>query len=109
MCIYLRVGSLRSSSLIKDLPIFVVISVWQNRNIDLNGPMTQFIPLSLKVIHFGHNKQMMLQIRDYIQAKDRNAVFESEPIVIRHLPTIFKLAKNREILVKKINKLIYSP
>lgn len=52
---------------------------------------------------------MMQQIRDYIQAKDRDAVFASEPIVIRHLPTVFKLAKNREGLVKKINKLIYRP
>lgn len=76
----------------------------------LEWPNDAFYSLEFK----GHslwafNKQMMLQIRDYIQAKDRNAVFESEPIVIRHLPTIFKLAKNREILVKKINKLIYSP
>lgn len=76
----------------------------------LEWPNDAFYSLEFK----GHslwafNKQMMLQIRDYIQAKDRDAVFESEPIVIRHLPTIFKLAKNREILVKKINKLIYSP
>lgn len=76
----------------------------------LEWPQDAFYSIEFKGhLLWAFNKMMMQQIRDYIQAKDRDAVFASEPIVIRHLPTVFKLAKNREGLVKKINKLIYRP
>lgn len=76
----------------------------------LEWPQDAFYSIEFKGhLLWAFNKVMMQQIRDYIQAKDRDAVFASEPIVIRHLPTVFKLAKNREGLVKKINKLIYRP
>lgn len=54
----LRLGSIGQIVLLRTaqiLALFVVINVWQNRNINLNGPKMHFIQLNLKAIYFGHS------------------------------------------------------
>lgn len=55
---------------------------------------------------WAYDKEMMIEIKDYIQTTVRGNLFAIESIIIRHLPTVFKLVRNRDAIVKKINKLI---
>lgn len=73
----------------------------------LNWPADAYYTIQYRDhVLWAFNRDMMVEIRNYIHAPTRSDLYPVEPVIIRHLPTFFKRAKNRDTLVKKLDKLL---
>lgn len=71
----------------------------------LDWPNDAFFIISLKGQSlWAYRRSMFEIIRDYLAAPHRDTRLEHEHVILRHLPTIFKLAKNRRTVIRKMNQ-----
>ena len=90
-----------------DLGVFTCSHCQTRKKYVLNWPNDAFYSVShKKEVLWAFNRESSVELRDYIESKERKTESYKWENFLLHIPTLFKKQNARDAIVKQINKLL---